>query len=93
MVDSARSMSPLIGRSKWNSLPSHRSQDSGLETVAFAQMPSLQPRNRPAGHVVTAANLGKRFLAMIAALDRLAAPCGKAMQVEQRLGHKLGQEP
>jgi hypothetical protein len=34
--------------------------------------PSLssgQPRNRPAGHVVTAANLGKRFLALVAALD------------------------
>jgi hypothetical protein len=56
-------------------------------------LPSLQPRNRPAGQVVTAANLGKRFLAMIAALDRLAAPCGKAIQVEQRLGHKLKQEP
>jgi hypothetical protein len=36
--------------------------------------PSLssgQPRNRPAGHVVTAANLRKRFLTVIAACDRL----------------------
>jgi len=31
-----------------------------------------QPRNRPAGHVVTAANRGQRLLAMIAALDRFA---------------------
>jgi hypothetical protein len=31
-----------------------------------------KPGNRPAGHVVTAANLGKRFLAIVAALDRLA---------------------
>jgi hypothetical protein len=35
--------------------------------------------------IVTAANLGERLGAMIAALDRLAAPCGKAMQVETRL--------
>jgi hypothetical protein len=32
----------------------------------------LKPPNRPAGHVVRPANLGKRFLAMIAAVDRLA---------------------
>jgi hypothetical protein len=33
---------------------------------------SCEPRNRPAGHVVTAANLRKRLFAMIAPLDRLA---------------------
>ncbi|HEY4847003.1 MAG TPA: hypothetical protein VIH87_04200 [Methylocella sp.] len=44
-------------------------------------------------HIVTATNLRKRLVAMIAALHRLAAPCGKAMQVEQRLGHKLGHAP
>ncbi|HXW72430.1 MAG TPA: hypothetical protein VEK34_13480 [Methylocella sp.] len=32
----------------------------------------LKPRNRPAAHVVTAANLRKRLVAVIAAMDRLA---------------------
>src|ERR1700730_8909501 len=32
----------------------------------------LKPRNRPAGHVVTAANLRQRLLALVAPLDRLA---------------------
>jgi uncharacterized membrane protein len=31
-----------------------------------------KPRNRPAGHVVTAANLGQRLLAVVAVLDCFA---------------------
>ena len=41
------------------------------------------------GNIVGARNFRKRLLVGIAALDRLAPPCGEAMPVEMR----LGQEP
>jgi hypothetical protein len=42
--------------------------------VGFKALPESlrKPRNRPAAHIVAAANLRKRLDAMIAALDRLA---------------------
>jgi hypothetical protein len=44
-----------------------------------------QPRNCPAAHILAAANRGKRFLAMIAALDGLAL----LVIGELRLAHHL----
>jgi hypothetical protein len=51
-----------------------------------------KPRNRPAAHIVAAANLGKRFVAVIAALDGLAllvigSACGpSSLQFALELG-------
>jgi hypothetical protein len=49
----------------------------------------FKPRNRPAGHVVTAANLGQRFAVAVAALDRFALlVIGDSRALHRRLSNK-----